>query len=193
MKNIMKNRKALSTVVTTLIILVVSVLLAGVVTYFAINVTSTRVQQESLNLMYNHVWYSVTDSCGEAALVITNTGGRDVVLDNVAVRGQAIALAQLYYYYPSAAPTSDLTYAKQTPRITGSPVTISGGGGAGTYTEATSSITLSSGKTVIIYMVATTTASPGSVSSNDVGLTIAISVFTSQATYYKECNVEGMP
>ena len=49
MKNIMKNRLALSTVVTTLIILVVSVLLAGVVTYFAINVTSTRVQEESLN------------------------------------------------------------------------------------------------------------------------------------------------
>ncbi len=48
MKNILKNRKALSTVVTTLIILVVSVLLAGVVTYFAINVTSTRVQEESL-------------------------------------------------------------------------------------------------------------------------------------------------
>ena len=44
----MKNRLALSTVITTLIILVVSVLLAGVVTYFAINVVSTRVQQESL-------------------------------------------------------------------------------------------------------------------------------------------------
>ena len=46
----LKNRLALSTVITTLIILVVSVLLAGVVTYFAINVVSTRVQQESLSV-----------------------------------------------------------------------------------------------------------------------------------------------
>ena len=49
MTKLMKNRKALSTVVTTLIILVVSVLLAGVVTYYAINVTSTRVQEESFH------------------------------------------------------------------------------------------------------------------------------------------------
>lgn len=58
MRNILKNRTALSTVVTTLIILVVSVLLAGVVTYFAINVTSTRVQEESLQLTKQHVWHN---------------------------------------------------------------------------------------------------------------------------------------
>ena len=57
MRKLLKNRLALSTVVTTLIILVVSVLLAGVVTYFAINVTSTRVQEESLALTKQHIWY----------------------------------------------------------------------------------------------------------------------------------------
>ena len=78
---------ALSTVITTLIILVVSVLLAGVVTYFAINVVSTRVQQESLQFHYAHVW---VDSAGkaEAAIMITNTGGRDVVINQIQVRGQ---------------------------------------------------------------------------------------------------------
>ena len=80
MKNLLKNRLALSTVVTTLIILVVSVLLAGVVTYFAINVTSTRVQEESLALTKQHVWYQ-SGSSGEslAAIMIINTGGRDIV------------------------------------------------------------------------------------------------------------------
>ena len=52
LRNILKNRLALSTVITTLIILVVAVLLAGVVTYFAINVVSIRVQQESLSISY---------------------------------------------------------------------------------------------------------------------------------------------
>jgi competence protein ComGC len=39
----LRNRKALSTVITTLIILIVSVLLATVVTFYAINVTTIRV------------------------------------------------------------------------------------------------------------------------------------------------------
>ena len=59
MKNILKNRLALSTVVTTLIILVVSVLLAGVVTYFAINVTSTRVSRRKSITFFPHVWVSM--------------------------------------------------------------------------------------------------------------------------------------
>ena len=56
LRKMLKNRLALSTVITTLIILVVSVLLAGVVTYFAINVVSTRVQQESLTISQTHIW-----------------------------------------------------------------------------------------------------------------------------------------
>jgi flagellar basal body-associated protein FliL len=45
-RRILENRLALSTVVTTLIVLVISVLLAGTVTYFAINVSSTRVLKQ---------------------------------------------------------------------------------------------------------------------------------------------------
>ena len=90
MRNILKNRMALSTVVTTLIILVVSVLLAGVVTYFAINVTSTRVQEESLQLTKLHVWCPENSSLSaEAAFLIINTGGRDVVINKITVRGQS--------------------------------------------------------------------------------------------------------
>jgi hypothetical protein len=56
MRRFLKNRFALSTVVTSLIVLVVSVLLAGVVTYYAINVTSARVSEESLSIMRLHIW-----------------------------------------------------------------------------------------------------------------------------------------
>ena len=84
----LKNRLALSTVITTLIILVVSVLLAGVVTYFAINVVSTRVQQESLSVSFAHVWVDASGNA-QAALLIKNTGGRDVVINQIQVRGIA--------------------------------------------------------------------------------------------------------
>ena len=84
MRNILKNRLALSTVVTTLIILVVSVLLAGVVTYFAINVISTRVQEESLSITY-YTYGTIRAGNAEAAFVIINTGGRDVVIKQIQV------------------------------------------------------------------------------------------------------------
>jgi len=100
MKNLLRNRLALSTVVTTLIILVVSVLLAGVVTYFAINVTSTRVQEESLSVANQHLWVA-GDGTAMGALTITNTGGRDVVMNKIAVRGQASAWTNNYLYISS--------------------------------------------------------------------------------------------
>jgi hypothetical protein len=193
MRNILKNRKALSTVVTTLIILVVSVLLAGVVTYFAINVVSTRVQQESLNLQYAHVWFdTATGQGGEAAIMITNTGGRDVVLQTIAVRGQTVAVTNLFWFAVST--PADLTYVTQpiinasgrtpTPLPSGPTVPITTTG----FSNGTSPITLTSGSTIAVYM----TGSPGSVTVNDVGLTIAISIFTAQATYYKETNVNAV-
>jgi hypothetical protein len=200
MRNILKNRRALSTVVTTLIILVVSVLLAGVVTYFAINVVSTRVQQESLNLQYQHVWFSTTDNLAEAAIMITNTGGRDVVLQNIAVRGQSVSVSDLFWFPVTT--IGDLPYVSQKPNTinatlnvatnaTKVPTTSPPLASSATYfSNTTGSITLTSGTTIAVYMRGSTTA-PGSVTVNDVGLTIAISIFTAQATYYKETNVNA--
>jgi hypothetical protein len=45
---------------------------------------------------------------------------------------------------------------------------------------------LPSGSTIAVYIT-----NPGSVSVNDIGITLAITVFTSQAIYYKETNVEA--
>jgi len=173
MRNILKNRTALSTVVTTLIILVVSVLLAGVVTYFAINVTSTRVQEENLNLMYQHVWYNTTGGA-QAAIFLTNTGGRDVVLNKIAVRGQVSTWANVWYN------TSVITIGDLTPydlNATKAPEN---------YVQAANPLILKSGEIMGIYI-----KSPDSISVNDIGLTVAISIFSSQAIYYKETNVEA--
>jgi hypothetical protein len=187
MKHLLKNRMALSTVVTTLIILVVSVLLAGVVTYFAINVVSTRVQEESLNLRYQHVWFNSSTGANptsEAAVLVVNTGGRDVVFDNIAVRGQTCPWTNVYYNVTATPITTDLTYT--------SPLAIgnqTGAGGSFNYTLATitNPVTLKSGYTMILYI-----KTPDSISVNDVGLTVAMTIFTAQATYYKETNVEAV-
>jgi hypothetical protein len=184
MRNILKNRWALSTVVTTLIILVVSVLLAGVVTYFAINVTSTRVQEESLHLTKQHVWYAAngSDYAAEAAVMIINTGGRDVVLDKVTVRGQECAWANVFYNVTSASISADLAFNETL--LDGGTIAI--GDDDYTFTAASTDLTLESGKTMVLYI-----ASPDSVTVNDIGLTVALTIFTSQAMYYKETNVEA--
>jgi len=182
MKNILRNRLALSTVVTTLIILVVSVLLAGVVTYFAINVTSTRVQDESLSLSKQHVWVT-SDNEAQAAIMITNTGGRDVVLDKITVRGQECDYATQVYYAIAADGddlTADLVYVD-------SLAADSDLGLTATATAATGDLVLTAGSTMVIYI-----SSPDSVTLNDIGLTVAFTVFTSQAMYYKETNVQAV-
>jgi hypothetical protein len=193
MRNLLKNRLALSTVVTTLIILVVSVLLAGVVTYFAINVTSTRVQEESLALTKQHVWYKAGAS-GEsvAAIMIINTGGRDIVIDKLSVRGQEVAwngaTQKVYYTVTTESISSDLPFVSAAELTAGKDLD----GNLTTTTlsalaTTSSDLTLQSGKTMIIYIT-----SPDSVTINDIGLTVAVTVFTSQAMYYKETNVQAV-
>ena len=182
MRNLLKNRWALSTVVTTLIILVVSVLLAGVVTYFAINVTSTRVQEESLHLTKQHIWYAQngTAHSSEAAIMIINTGGRDVVIDKLTVRGQECSWGNVYYNITAASISDDLTFEE----TLDDNMTI--GLTAYDFVVATTDLTLESGKTMLVYI-----RNPDSITVNDIGLTAAITIFTSQAMYYKETNVES--
>jgi hypothetical protein len=194
MKNLLKNRMALSTVVTTLIILVVSVLLAGVVTYFAINVTSTRVQEESLALTKQHVWYDAKNTASEAVIMIINTGGRDIVIDKLSVRGQEVQWAgnpqKVYYATTTKSISSDLPYVASATLSPGDhdiseDIDLTAGDVADLKTTP-SDLTLKSGETMIIYIV-----SPDSITINDIGLTVAVTVFTSQAMYYKETNVQA--
>jgi len=186
MKNILKNRLALSTVVTTLIILVVSVLLAGVVTYLAINVVSTRSQEENLSLTKQHVWVNM-DSSAVAAIMITNTGGRDVVISKIACRGQAADMSAEVWYVVAVtgdALTTDLNYTANTV-ISASDIF---GGLTGTPAQPAtgSNLVLTSGSTMAVYI-----NSPDSVNVNDIGTTLAITVFTAQAIHYKETNAEA--
>jgi hypothetical protein len=184
---LLKNRKALSTVVTTLIILVVSVLLATVVTFYAINVTTTRVQEELLFLTKQHVWDNPTGNWAEAALVIVNTGGKDVVLDKITARGQESPWSNIYYWKAkNVAISADLNVT--TSQLTGLTFNMSSTFkyGNGIFTQATTDLTLMSGYTMVIYI-----KSPDSVSVNDIGTTVGITVFTANAQYYKETNVES--
>jgi len=185
---LLKNKKALSTVVTTLIILVVSVLLATVVTFYAINVTTTRVQEESVLVSKLHIWHNTTGSWTEAGMVIINTGGKDFVIDKLAVRGQESAWSDVYYWKTSTATISaDLNMTAI--QLSGTEFDMSSTftyQGSTNFTQATTDITLKSGYTLVVYI-----NNPDTVSISDVGVTIGVTIHTMNAQYYKECNVEA--
>jgi FlaG/FlaF family flagellin (archaellin) len=183
MKSFKNSRKGLSTVVTTLIILVVAVLLASIVTFYAINVVTTRVQEESLQIFKQHLWHNGT-TYAEGAFLIINTGGRDVVIDKISVRGQESAWTTVYYNKTTNTISNDLYYI--VPNLNG---TLLGQGvtlGVTTYSlsQASNDLILRSGWSMIVY-----TTNPDSISVNDIGVTVGFTVFTANAQYYKECNV----
>jgi hypothetical protein len=120
--------------------------------------------------------------------VITNTGGRDVVISQIQVLGQPCTSV----FYLDAVETGNtpddlnqaLDYATTNTGPTLDTVQV------GTFTNplatAPSNLVLPSGDTMVVYIL-----SPGSVNLNDVGLTVGFTVFTAQAAYYKETNVQA--
>jgi hypothetical protein len=173
MKRLLRNRLALSTVITTLIILVVSILLASVLTYFAINVVSTRVQEESLYVSNQHIWVDEATGNALGAITITNTGGRDVVINKIAIRGQASAWANVFPNSTNLV-SDDIAYSA-------SPY-------PGFTTAATGQLVLPAGSKIGIMITA-----PDSISLNDIGLTVSIGIHSAQAVYYSETNIQAHP
>jgi len=188
MKTLLKNNKGLSTVVTTLIILVVSVLLATVVTFYAINVTTTRVQEESIQLRKLHFWHNGT-TFSEAAVLLINTGGRDLVIDKMSVRGQESDWANVWYSKTQNSISEDLPFVTPEPDGTlNGTAMVTLDNVAYDFTQGTTGddFILRSGWSMIIYIT-----NPDSLSVNDIGVTIGLTIFTANAQYYKESNVEA--
>jgi len=173
---LLRNKKGLSVVVTTLIILVVSVLLATVVTFYAINVTTTRVQEEYLQITELHVWCT-NDGNASAAFMVTNTGGRDVVIDKITVRGRTAESQNIYYWKLSDNDTlpTELEWVESSAAL------------GGHYTQlGSNSLILPSGNRMVVYIFEL-----NHISTSDIGVTVGVIIFTANAQYHKEANVEA--
>jgi len=181
MKSLLKSKRGLSTVVTTLIILVVSVLLATVVTYYAINITTTRLESEDLKITKVHIWTNSSEA--QAAFVLTNVGGRDVLLDKITVRDQSSAWSTVYYWEATVTVSGDLNFT--TAALNASTASIDVEGSSRTFDQASDDIAVSSGSTMVIYI-----DSPDSITVSDIGVTTRITIHSANAMYSKETNVE---
>ena len=173
--------RGLSNVVSTLIILVVTVLLATVATYYATNIAMTRTAMEELRLSQDNVWVNSTGSV--ATIKINNIGGKDVAIDKLTVRGTEVDWHSVYYYrVPSDTIISGDLGVLNPSDLNGSSVTI----GGYNYTRASGDIPLISGGGLLIYI-----SGAGNIQMDDIGTTVGINLFTNNAQYITECNVRS--
>lgn len=95
-----KNRKALSAVLTTLIILVASVVLGTGVVLFGTSLFQTNAQSSGLSVQGVHVWVNatkgMTTTYAWGAAEIRNSGDKILSVDQINVRGTQIPFADWY-------------------------------------------------------------------------------------------------
>jgi len=190
MQKLSRNRNGLSTVITTLIILVVAVLLAGVVTYYASNVVMTRTTQEEVRIGKPHVWVQEGDNA-YAALMIQNLGGRDVLIDKIAIRGVEApwGAPNVVVQYYLVNQTSDDISSDFALKLNGTDVFAQIGevpASNSSWLIPTSDMPLKSSGAMLFFI-----ENPTNIALSDVGTTISITVFTSNAQWIVETNVEA--
>ena len=174
------KQRALSEVVSTLILLVVAVLLAAVATYYATNITMTRTQSEEVSFSKAHIWVNSTGAVG--AFKLQNLGGKDILIDKIAVRGVEETWSNVFYYRVASGSSVDedlnvTSYAN----LVGSPTIDSR-----VYTAASADLPLQSGAELLVYI-----AGPDNVQLDDIGTSISMAVYTNSANFITEVNVES--
>jgi hypothetical protein len=182
MIRISENKKAQSGVVTMFLILVISVLLAGVVTMYGTNIVSARSQVEQLRLTEQAIWV-YSNGTTIAAISIDNVGGRDAVISELKIRGTEASWSETYFLRLPSSVTSSLKCPSSTHKWSAFLYT------AGEISGFSSDIydkPLASGDTLVFYVM-----NPSGVTLNDVGSVMGITVLTENKQYYAECTVKS--
>jgi len=174
------KQRALSEVVSTLILLVVAVLLAAVATYYATNITMTRTQSEEVSFSKAHIWVNSTGAVG--AFKLQNLGGKDILIDKIAVRGVEETWSNVFYYRVASGDSVDEDLNVTSYDNLVDPATID----SRAYTVASADLPLPSGAELLVYI-----AGPDNVQLDDIGTAISISVYTNNANFITEVNVES--
>lgn len=209
MKTKLSKKRAISTVLTTVIILVSSVVLGSGVVLYGTSLFQGGTQSESISVSGAKLWVHPTASDGLAwgAAKIRNTGDKVVSVDTIQVRGANIPFAQ---WYPDTTVTSSLF--QQTLNHTGwsgtngmlSTTAATGCTTAGTVeadltgadtdastvcaSAASGPVGLSPGATAIIYFKLTN----GTMTSLDSGASTTLNIFAGKAGAPQSITVEGI-
>ena len=207
MKTKLSKNRALSTVLTTVIILVASVVLGSGVVLYGASLFQGGTQQESISVSNVRVWVHATDSNGLAwgAAAVRNTGDKVVSVDKIQIRGNDIPFNQWFTDTTVTASTFQLALnhtgwsgvagnIKKTNSCSGGTTTISiDPDTSGSVTECitadagTGPVSLTPGSSAIIYFKLTN----GTLTSLDSGLSTSVSIFAGKTGAPQSVTIQG--
>ena len=213
MKTKLSKKRAISTVLTTVIILVSSVVLGTGVVLYGTSLFQSGTQSESISVSGVKIWVhtDAVDGLAWGAASIRNTGDKVVSVDTIQIRGSDIPFGQ---WYPDNAVTSsnfqlslnhtgwsgtngmlaesdpdencnDTTF----PPTTSIQSDLDGSGGELSLcaNAATGPISLTPGQSAIIYFKLTN----DTLSSLDSGINTGVNIFAGKAGAPQSVTVEG--
>jgi len=203
MKTKLTKKRAISTVLTTVIILVSSVVLGSGVVLYGTSLFQGASQTEEISIAGTKLWVHDTDTKGIAwgATTVRNSGDKVVSVDKITVRGVEIPFSQWYVdtTLTSAEFSSALNHtgwANSAPGTDGPAmkklgdcatghaeyfcIDLDSGGGGTSYinaTASTGSVGLNTGETAVIYWK----VNNGTLTTLDAGATTTVGIFAGVA------------
>ena len=187
-----RRRKGLSIVVTTLIILTFSVLLALTAITYTNGLTRSRMTstgQEDIRFYKKHAWVTSLSNGTDRAVVafkLHNLGGKSISVQVIDIRGTEMNWYQVYYHKVNKTSEASLLYSDLNEfdwsSLSGLSVMIDGYN----YNQSTGNIFVEAGRTMIVYIKA-----PEIIFKDNIGMPMALGVGTAQANYFTELVIEA--
>jgi hypothetical protein len=200
LKTNQNKKRAISTVLTTVIILVSSVVLGSGVVLYGTSLFQGGAQQESIAVENIKVWVHTTNTDGLAwgAANVRNTGDKVLSINTIQVRGDSIPFAQ---WYPDT-DISPIIFSQKlnhtgwlggglVPTGTcgaGFRINIDNGDGNICGASASGPVPLTPGQSAIIYFQ----MNNGTASSLDSGISTSVNIFAGKAGAPQSVTVRGV-
>ncbi len=207
MKTKLSKKRAISTVLTTVIILVSSVVLGSGVVLYGTSLFQSGTQSENISVTGTKIWVHTTATEGLAwgAAGVRNTGDKVVSVDKIQIRGSDIPFSQ---WYPDTTISSNLFQlalnhtgwsgtggmlvlddpdSDCTANVVASDLDGAGGELAVCANAASGPVSLNPGQSAIIYFK----LGNGTLTSLDSGVNTSVNIFAGKAGAPQSVTVQG--
>ncbi len=186
-----KQKKGISVVLTTLIIVIASVILGTAVTLFGTSLFQTGAQNQGISVTNAHMWFqsNATAPQVEGAFVVRNTGDKLVAVDTINIRGQIVP----YNNWVASATGLSSTFTtaqfiwRQAVPATGTYLLDGTASTSTTLTQQTGPVSLDPGKYLVVYF--SLPASSTVISSADIGASTTLDVRAGQISSVQSISV----
>jgi hypothetical protein len=180
-----RERRGLGSVITTLIILIASVVLAAGVIFFGGSLFQTNTENEAIQVSNAHIWVSnLNSSSSVAGFVVQNTGGKVVSVQTITIRGQSVPTGSWWYNNDPAVATAANIQRELTYDHTLAAIDVTGDMSDETFTQATGPISLEQGEAMFVYL-----ANPAGINAIDSGLAFTMNVQAGKASAVNSVSV----